>query len=159
MLFLFIYGLTVITLSFFGSKELLAVKFGRLGITFVCYFAGFFLNMGFRYAGSIISALWLAGVGIINTVALNKTGGEVTYSGWAGELIGSENTMAVFVTIMGIYNNANFSAMVLAPILLTVNAVMLYNVTKEIEDDKSKMIKTMSVLMRIGNLTAVLLVA
>ena len=87
-----------------------------------------------RYAGAIISALWLAGVGTINTIALSKTGSEVTYSGWAGELIGSENTMAVFVTIMGIYDNANFSVMVLAPILLIINAAMLYNVTKEIED-------------------------
>ena len=134
MIVLVIYAFSVITLSFFGAKELLAVKFSRLGITIVGYLAGFFLNMQFRYAGNILSALWLVGVGIVNTVALSKTGGEVTYSGWAGELIGSENTMAVFVTIMGIYDNANFSVMVLAPILLTINAVMLYNVTTEIED-------------------------
>ena len=67
--------------------------------------------------------------------------------------------MAVFVTIMGISNNANFSAMVLSPILLIINAAMLYNVLKEIEDDKEKMIKTMNVCMRIINLTAVLLAA
>ena len=60
---------------------------------------------------------------------------------------------------MGISNNANFSAMVLSPILLIINAAMLYNVLKEIEDDKEKMIKTMNVCMRIINLTAVLLAA
>ena len=159
MFVLLVYGFLVIALSFFGAKELLGIKFGRLGIAIVGYFSALILNMRLRYATNIIFALWLAGVGTINTIALSKTGGEVTYSGWAGELIGSENTMAVFVTIMGICNNANFSVMVLWPILLIINAAMLYNVTKEIEDDKSRMIKTMNVCMRIINLTAVLLAA
>ena len=74
MIVLLVYGFLVIALSFFGAKELLAIKFGRLGIAIVGYFFALILNMRLRYATSIIFALWLAGVGTINTIALSKTG-------------------------------------------------------------------------------------
>ena len=121
-------------MSFFGAKELLPVKFGRLAIAVVAYSASYFLNMRYKYATSIIFALWLSSVGTINVLALSKTAGQVTYSGWAGELIGSENTMCMYLILMSIQNNANFSVMVLCPIYMLINAAMLYVVSKDIDD-------------------------
>ena len=124
----------VIALSFFGAKELLPVRFGRLAIATIGYSLSYFLNMRQKYATSIIFALWLFSVGMINVFALTKTGGIVTFSGWAGELIGSENTMSMYLILMSIQNNANFSVMVLSPIYMFINASMLYVVSKDIDD-------------------------
>ena len=89
-------------MSFFGAKELLPVRFGRLAISVVGYSTSYFLNMRNKYATSIIFALWLSSMGTINVLALSKTAGQVTYSGWAGELIGSENTMSTYLILMSI---------------------------------------------------------
>ena len=102
MIVLFVYAVMVLAMSFFGAKELLPVKFGRLAIAVVAYSASYFLNMRNKYATSIIFALWLSSVGTINVLALSKTAGQVTYSGWAGELIGSENTMSTYLILMSI---------------------------------------------------------
>ena len=99
------------------------------------YVACYFLNMRFRYATTIISTLWLAATGAVNIIALSKTGGNVTFSGWAGELIGSENTMGVFILIMTIQNNANVSVMILSPLYLLINALMLRTVIDDIEGE------------------------
>ena len=135
MIVLLIYGLVAMSLMFLGAKELIVIKLLRLGIAIVMYVTCYFLNMRFRYATTIISTLWLALTGAVNIVALSKTGGNVTFSGWAGELIGSENTMGVFILIMTIANNANQSVMILAPLYLLINALMLRTVIKDIEGE------------------------
>ena len=122
------------SLMFLGAKELIVIKLLRLGIAVVMYVACYFLNMRFRYATTIISILWLTATGAVNIIALSKTGGNVTFSGWAGELIGSENTMGVFILIMTIQNNANVSVMILSPLYLLINALMLRTVIDDIED-------------------------
>ena len=134
MIVLLIYGLVAMSLMFLGAKELIVIKLLRLGIAVVMYVACYFLNMRFRYATTIISILWLTATGAVNIIALSKTGGNVTFSGWAGELIGSENTMGVFILIMTIQNNANVSVMILSPLYLLINALMLRTVIDDIED-------------------------
>ena len=156
MIVLFVYAVMVLAMSFFGAKELLPVKFGRLAIAVVAYSASYFLNMRYKYATSIIFALWLSSVGTINVLALSKTAGQVTYSGWAGELIGSENTMCMYLILMSIQNNANFSVLVLCPIYMLINAAMLYVVSKDIDDRQQQMVKIMSVSQRIITLMVVL---
>ena len=102
MIVLLIYGLVSMSLMFLGAKELVWIKLLRLGIAVVMYMSCYFLNMRLRYATNVVSVIWLAATGAINIIALSKTGGNVTFSGWAGELIGSENTMGVFILIMTI---------------------------------------------------------
>ena len=135
MIVLLIYGLVAMSLMFLGAKELIVIKLLRLGIAIVMYVACYFLNMRFRYATTIISTLWLTATGAVNIIALSKTGGNVTFSGWAGELIGSENTMGVFILIMTIQNNANVSVMILSPLYLLINALMLRTVIDDIEGE------------------------
>ena len=135
MIVLLIYGLVAMSLMFLGAKELIVIKLLRLGIAIVMYLACYFLNMRFRYATTIISILWLTATGAVNIIALSKTGGNVTFSGWAGELIGSENTMGVFILIMTIQNNANVSVMILSPLYLLINALMLRTVIDDIEGE------------------------
>ena len=128
MIVLLIYGLVSMSLMFLGAKELVWIKLLRLGIAVVMYMSCYFLNMRLRYATNVVSVIWLAATGAINIIALSKTGGNVTFSGWAGELIGSENTMGVFILIMTIQNNANASVMILSPLYLLINALMLKTV-------------------------------
>lgn len=135
MIVLLIYGLVAMSLMFLGAKELIVIKLLRLGIAIVMYLACYFLNMRFRYATTIVSILWLTATGAVNIIALSKTGGNVTFSGWAGELIGSENTMGVFILIMTIQNNANVSVMILSPLYLLINALMLRTVIDDIEGE------------------------
>ena len=135
MIVLLIYGLVAMSLMFLGAKELIVIKLLRLGIAIVMYVACYFLNMRFRYATTIVSILWLTATGAVNIIALSKTGGNVTFSGWAGELIGSENTMGVFILIMTIQNNANVSVMILSPLYLLINALMLRTVIDDIEGE------------------------
>ena len=135
MIVLLIYGLVAMSLMFLGAKELIVIKLLRLGIAIVMYLSCYFLNMRFRYATTIVSILWLTATGAVNIIALSKTGGNVTFSGWAGELIGSENTMGVFILIMTIQNNANVSVMILSPLYLLINALMLRTVIDDIEGE------------------------
>ena len=135
MIVLLIYGLVSMSLMFLGAKELIVIKLLRLGIAIVMYVSCYFTNMRFRYATTIISTLWLSLTGAVNIIALSKTGGNVTFTGWAGELIGSENTMGVFILIMTIQNNANVSVMILSPLYLLINALMLRTVIKDIEGE------------------------
>ena len=159
MIVLLSYACLVVSLSYFGAKELLPIKFGRLFINSVCLLSAYFLNLKHRFATSIIFVIWLVLIGIVNTIALSRTLSNVTFSGWAGELIGTETTTAVLLIIMSIKNNANFSVMVLTPIYMIINAIMLYSVVKDIDDRKLQMIKSMSVIQRTVNLTACLLAA
>lgn len=85
-------------LIFFGSPELRAIKAGRDAIILTSLAGCIALHSRFKYATETLIAIALISLGALNTYALSSTGHNVTITGQASELIGSENTTVVFIS-------------------------------------------------------------
>ena len=133
---------------FVGTNELIPLKLGRLAIMTLGFLLSYCLNLRFKYASNVIFALWLLLLGLLNAYYLEKTGDDVTYSGWAGEIIGNENTTFFFVLLCFIHNSPKYCMFVLLPVYVFVNVLMLYSVLPALEESKNKVALSFNVLNR-----------
>ena len=78
-------------------------------------------------------AIWLIGLGIINTYNLSISGEELALNSEPSEPIGVENTTIVYIVFIFLANKHSFCMFVLTPIYLAVNIVMLMTVYDDIE--------------------------
>ena len=136
---------------FFGSKDLLPVKLGRLIIHWVCFTAGIFLHESRKISTNIVITIWFICIGVINTYMLKSTGKDISLNSDPSEIIGSENTTITYIIFMFLSNNQHFCMFVLTPVYLVVNIAMLvtvYDDIEEIEGGKTKTVKAVSVIWR-----------
>ena len=147
MVALFIYTILKLVLSLFGSKEkdILIIKIGRSAIIIILFTCAFLLHSRFKYATEVISALLLIALGFLNTWALSKVGQNVTFSGEASELIGSENTTMCFIILVFVGGNSKFNMAILLPIYLLISIAMFVKVYDEHEQQNKIKSQVMNV--------------
>ena len=146
---LIIYSLLKLALSFFGSKDLLTIKLGRSVIIIILFTSAVLLHSKFKYATDVISALGLITLGFLNTWALSKNGPNVTISGEASELIGSEHTTICFILLVFVGGNAKFNMGILLPIYVLVSIAMLIKVYDENDQENKIKTRIMNVTQRV----------
>ena len=135
MIVVSLHSILSFSMVFFGSGSLIAVKLGRVGINLIASSSMLIWHLKYRYAVTTIMPIYLLSLGVINTMALKSTGSNVTTSGKASEVIGSENTTIVFIGLIFINNSPKYCMLVLSPIYLLINIAMLITVKDEVDDD------------------------
>ena len=145
---LLVYAVFIVFGIFVGTKEMVPLKLARLVIMILGLALCYCLNLKAKYATNVIIAMWLLVLGSLNAYYLDKTGDDVTYSGWAGEIVGNENTTFMFVLLCFIQNSPKYCMFVLLPVYVFVNALMLYSVLPTLDESKNKVALSFNVLNR-----------
>ena len=125
-----------------------AIKAGRDAINLGSYACCVFLHYRFKYATETAIAIGLICLGVLNTYALSSTGHNVTITGKASELIGSENTTIAFIFSLFVNGNVTFNVMILSPIYLLINIAMLVSVYDEATQENTRKVQTINIIMR-----------
>ena len=162
LIFLVPYTILLLATMFFGSRDLIPVKLGRLVTHWVFFTAAILLHESGRLSTNIVISIHFICIGVINVYFITSTGKEVSLTSDPSEIIGSENTTITYIIFMFLSNNQNYCMFVLTPIYLAINIAMLASVYDDIEETtggKAKHIKAVSVIWRVIVIGAAMLYA